>query len=435
MKKRLAVFLSVLLTIVLFVSSVQAVSLPEPVAFNTNVSAPPFTMTEIGGGILTSENYGAGKNLMLVYGRITCYNTNAFLAGIQDAMGQLSENGVTVLVGLHDNPSDEDMTKFANYYKGIICGKVSNYYSESGLWTGLEAVGAKTGSVTFPAVFLRSADGRLRYYSTGYVNDPMPIVSAAIVMSKGSLPTEKEETDPPKQDDPPQETRTEEEPPQGTKTEEQTPQETKTEEETPQGTKTEEESKPETETETGTETKEEKAPETEPQEEKEPETEPEKEATIDLGTKKMTIKDGKAQTITATLGNPQDSIIKVKSSNSKVAKGSFSGNEIRITPNKKAGKTTITVKTAKGAEAKLTVTVKEYWELNEKSITLKKGEKFKIQVSTFPSSIKAKSFESSKSKVAKVDKKGKITAKKKGKATITVTLSNGKTLKLKVKVE
>ena len=81
------------------------------------------------------------------------------------------------------------------------------------------------------------------------------------------------------------------------------------------------------------------------------------------------------------------------------------------------------------------MTVKEGWELNEKSITLKKGEKFKIKLSAIPSSIKIKNCESSNSKVAKVDKKGNIKAKKKGKATIKVTLSNGKTLKIKVKVK
>ena len=156
---------------------------------------------------------------------------------------------------------------------------------------------------------------------------------------------------------------------------------------------------------------------------------------IILSKSKLTIKNGKAETVIASLSNPDDSIVKVKSSDKKVVKVKCSGDKITITPYKKAGKATVTVKTAKGAEAKLTVTVKEGWELNEKSITLKKGEKFKIKVSAFPSSIKAKNFESSKPKVAKVDKKGKITAKKKGKTTITVTLSNGKELKLKVTVK
>ena len=157
--------------------------------------------------------------------------------------------------------------------------------------------------------------------------------------------------------------------------------------------------------------------------------------TISLDKTKITIKNGKTHTVTATFGNPEDYFTKVKSSNTKVAEADFTGNEIKITPKKKAGKATITVKTANGAKAKITVTVKEGWELNEKSITLKKGKKFQIQVAAFPYNIKAESFVSSKPKVAKVDKKGVVTAKKKGKATITVTLNNGKKLKLKVKVK
>ena len=43
-------------------------------------------------------------------------------------------------------------------------------------------------------------------------------------------------------------------------------------------------------------------------------------------------------------------------------------------------------------------------------------------------------WSSSDSRIAKVNKKGKVTAVKKGTATITVTTSNGKTAKVKIKV-
>lgn len=149
----------------------------------------------------------------------------------------------------------------------------------------------------------------------------------------------------------------------------------------------------------------------------------------------LTIKGAKQKTVRVTLTNPKDYIIGVKSNNTKVAKATFSGNDIIITPTKKKGEARITVLSALGGDEDIYVTVKEGWELNEKSITLKKGEKFKIKLSAIPSSIKIKNCESSNSKVAKVDKKGNIKAKKKGKATIKVTLSNGKTLKIKVKVK
>ena len=159
--------------------------LPEPAAFNTDAAAPSFSMTAIGGSVLNETNYGAGRNLLMVYGRIWCWNTRAFLTGIRDAVQQLKEAGVTVLVGLHDDPTDDEMQEFAEMFPGIVCGKVSNYYHESGMWTGLEAVGEEDGSVIFPVVFLRSPDGRLRYYSTGYVDEPLSVVSAAIVMAGG----------------------------------------------------------------------------------------------------------------------------------------------------------------------------------------------------------------------------------------------------------
>lgn len=142
-------------------------------------------MTAVGGRELTSENYGAGKNLLLVYGRIPCGNTQSFLYGIQEELDTLAEAGVSVLVGLHDDPDDELVSDFSAFFGGISCCKVSNDYYESGMWTGLAAVGAGTGSVTFPVVFLRSADGRLRYWSVGYVNDPLAVVAAAIAMVGG----------------------------------------------------------------------------------------------------------------------------------------------------------------------------------------------------------------------------------------------------------
>ena len=180
-------FLALFIMLVfLFVSGASASVLPAPAAFNTNVEAPSFTMTAVGGQALTSENFGAGKNMLLVYGRVTCGNTQWFLYNLQNWLDELSAGGVTVLVGLHDDPEDELVADFSDFFGGVLCAKVSNYYHESGMWTGLDAVGAGTGSVTFPVVFLRTADGRLRYYSTGYVEDPLPIISAAIVMAGGN---------------------------------------------------------------------------------------------------------------------------------------------------------------------------------------------------------------------------------------------------------
>ena len=186
MRKQCLAVVIVLLFMFLMVSDAYASALPAPAAFNTDVQAPSFMMTAVGGQVLTSENYGAGKNMLLVYGRVTCYNTQWFLYNLGDWLDTLSASGVTVLVGLHDDPEDEEVTDFSEFFGGVSCAKVSNDYYESGMWTGLDAVGAGTNMVYFPVVFLRTADGRLRYYSTGYVEDPLTVISAAIVMAGGN---------------------------------------------------------------------------------------------------------------------------------------------------------------------------------------------------------------------------------------------------------
>ena len=80
MKKLSILILAILLLTVTLAAS--AATLPSPVEFNADVTAPSFTMTAIGGQSLTSSNYGAGKNLLMVYGRIGCWNTRSFLSGI-----------------------------------------------------------------------------------------------------------------------------------------------------------------------------------------------------------------------------------------------------------------------------------------------------------------------------------------------------------------
>ena len=188
MKKTISLSIISFFLLLICISNANASSLPSPVSFNADVAAPSFSMTAVGGQTLSSSDYGAGKNLLLVYGRTSCGNTRAFLSGIQEGMDELAANGITVLVGLHDNPSDAEMGAFADTYPGIVCAKVSDSFSESGMWTGLNAVGYDISSgVTFPVVFLRSSDAKLRYCSTDYVNEPLKIASAAIVMSGGNV--------------------------------------------------------------------------------------------------------------------------------------------------------------------------------------------------------------------------------------------------------
>lgn len=68
--------------------------------------------------------------------------------------------------------------------------------------------------------------------------------------------------------------------------------------------------------------------------------------------------------------------------------------------------------------------------ISQTKATITKGFSAKLSVSNG----KVKSWSSSKKSVATVDKKGKVTAKKNGKATITATLTDGSKLKCTVKV-
>ena len=114
-----------------------------------------------------------------------------------------------------------------------------------------------------------------------------------------------------------------------------------------------------------------------------------------------------------------------KSSNPKIAKVSSGGKITGI----KRGTATITI-TNNGVSKKFKVTVKNP-NLNKTKKTLKKGKTFTIKIAGKVGKAK---FSSSNNNVAKVNSKGKVTAKKKGKASIIVK-TNGIKLKCKITVK
>lgn len=95
----------------------------------------------------------------------------------------------------------------------------------------------------------------------------------------------------------------------------------------------------------------------------------------------------------------------------------------------KAGKTTITAKSAT-VVFKITVTVKNP-KLNYTKKSIKNKKSFKLKVTGGSGKI---TFKTSNKKIATINSSGKVTAKKKGKATITVKVC-GLTLKCKVTVK
>lgn len=117
-----------------------------------------------------------------------------------------------------------------------------------------------------------------------------------------------------------------------------------------------------------------------------------------------------------------------KSSNKKVATVNSKG----VITGKKAGKAVITVKGGKYTK-KLTVKVKKpSFKLVKSSVKLKKGKKTTIRVKAAP--VSKVTYKTSNKKVATVNSKGVVTAKKKGTAKITVKC-NGITRTFKVTVK
>ncbi len=140
---------------------------------------------------------------------------------------------------------------------------------------------------------------------------------------------------------------------------------------------------------------------------------------------KMKVKQ-KTTKLTVTMG-PGDSISSVKSSNTKVLKATVKGGKIMLTAQKKTGTAKLTIKLASGVSKTIKVTVQKKAVTTKsikgvsKKLTLKKKKKttLKPELNPITSQDKIK-YSSSNKKVATVNSNGVVTAKKAGKAIITI---------------
>ncbi len=161
--------------------------------------------------------------------------------------------------------------------------------------------------------------------------------------------------------------------------------------------------------------------------------------TLKLNAKKVKLQVKKSTAALKASGLQKgDKIKEWRSSNKKIATVAKNG---KITA-KKTGTVKISAYTAKEASASCTFQiVKSKVKTSKitadvKKLTLKKGKKYQLKISRTPITATEKiTYSSSNKKVAAVNKARKITAKKKGKATITAKTSNGKKAKISVIVK
>lgn len=144
---------------------------------------------------------------------------------------------------------------------------------------------------------------------------------------------------------------------------------------------------------------------------------------IILNKTSVSLNPGQSFTLKVTGKAASDKVVSFKSSNSKIATVTKKG---KITA-KKTGSCVITVKMKSGLSAKCKVKVQQKTPTGISGVpsakTLKKGASYTIKGKILPSGASGKlTYSSSNKKVAVVNQNGKITAKKKGTAKITVKI-------------
>lgn len=160
-----------------------------------------------------------------------------------------------------------------------------------------------------------------------------------------------------------------------------------------------------------------------------------KSASIKLNKKTLTVNKGAYKQLKATITKNSTDKVTWSSSNKKVATVDKNGVVVGV----KKGTATITAKTSSGKKETCKVTVKipsTKVKLNKTKVTLAKGKSVTLKATLTPTNSTDKlTWTSSNKKVATVTSKGKVTAVKKGTATITVKTTSGKKATCKVTVK
>lgn len=154
----------------------------EPVnKLRTSVDAPAFSMNSPNGNF-SSDRY-RGNGLVLIFGRDGCLNTRGLLQRLQAELDDLHRNGIEVLISIEAAESYGDIKPVKDEFPDFwYC------YEQQGLLSAyLEAVDYyntyDTGWIEYPCVFIINGEGKITYYSTGYVPSLDELVSEAYAAS------------------------------------------------------------------------------------------------------------------------------------------------------------------------------------------------------------------------------------------------------------
>lgn len=128
------------------------------------------------GQLLTRKDF-TQENTLLIYGRPACMNTMGFVNGITYLKDMLKENGVNVIVVFENK---EQVAQYASQLPFLCVYEADNAQDR---WELMRKAGLLSDyGYVLPLLVLQDEDGYVHYSSTGHISDPDKI--AATVMQK-----------------------------------------------------------------------------------------------------------------------------------------------------------------------------------------------------------------------------------------------------------
>ena len=171
MRKVLSLVLA--LTLVLGLAPVRTAAEGTSPRYISLADCPSFTLRGPE-GVYPLEQY-SNNAMVLVFGRVTCGNTQALLSQLNGMVDSLAEQGIQVFANMEYTFRPEDFSAIRSAYPNI-----TYTYGDDMIRTRLlDLVDPHLESFIFPLVFVIDRNGSIIYYSTGYVSDMEPLLTKA----------------------------------------------------------------------------------------------------------------------------------------------------------------------------------------------------------------------------------------------------------------